>query len=540
MNSQSAFNALVKLKNIFNKINQPYFIMGGTLLGFIREGNIISHDEDVDIGIFTEELNPNLVNILQQNGVIFNAIMGDSGNSKNSVEYRFFIDDIQIDIFCWHKEAEYCWYSAWWKSGESFKLKFDTFSISSKIINEETFSIPDSPEHWLEQIYGNDWKTPNKQWHWAASPKNVIDAPFDNLTEKKICLGMIVKNESKIIKECLEAVKPIIDSWVIIDTGSTDNTKEIIKETLSDIRGGLLEKEWKNFGYNRTEVFEYIKNNMKCDYMLMIDSDEIINITSKINKKLLIADYYDINFNDGYSYYYPSLLSTKYNWKSIGVTHEYWSCNEPNLVKEYLPNISILHKCTGSRRNNKSTEDLNLLLNAEKKEPNNSRYIFYIAQTYREIGQYDNAINYYNKRIALGGWWEEVYYSHYMLIKCFLAKKDLKSMLNEMEIAQKILPDGIEPIYEIIRYCRINKLYLLGYCLGKSIKNVSIPKTQRLFVSSYIYNYAFYDELSICAYYVEKYNEAIEFCDLALLGNPPIIDYKRIVNNKDFSIKKIQ
>ncbi|HBY69284.1 MAG TPA: glycosyl transferase, partial [Flavobacteriaceae bacterium] len=56
-------------------------------------------------------------------------------------------------------------------------------------------------------------------------------------TKPRLCLTMIVKNESAIIKRCLDSVKQHIDYWVIFDTGSTDNTKDLIKDYLSSIPG---------------------------------------------------------------------------------------------------------------------------------------------------------------------------------------------------------------------------------------------------------------------------------------------------------------
>ena len=74
-----------------------------------------------------------------------------------------------------------------------------------------------------------------------------------NIQEMDIALNMIVKNESNIIIRLLESVLPIVDSYCICDTGSTDDTKEIIKNFFDkwDISGCIIEETFINFGYNR-------------------------------------------------------------------------------------------------------------------------------------------------------------------------------------------------------------------------------------------------------------------------------------------------
>ena len=68
-----------------------------------------------------------------------------------------------------------------------------------------------------------------------------------NTATPHIRLNMIVKNEANAILRCLESVKPYIDSWVIVDTGSTDGTQTIIQYYMQAIPGQLFELPWKNF-----------------------------------------------------------------------------------------------------------------------------------------------------------------------------------------------------------------------------------------------------------------------------------------------------
>jgi glycosyltransferase involved in cell wall biosynthesis len=97
-------------------------------------------------------------------------------------------------------------------------------------------------------------------------------------SKKTICLNMIVKNESKIICETLEKLfrKIKFDYWVISDTGSTDNTIEVMEAFFKEknIPGEMFHHEWKDFGYNRTQALMCAYE--KTDYVLIFDADDEI------------------------------------------------------------------------------------------------------------------------------------------------------------------------------------------------------------------------------------------------------------------------
>ena len=69
-----------------------------------------------------------------------------------------------------------------------------------------------------------------------------------------ICLNMIVKNEANVIRRCLDSIHPFIDYWVIVDTGSSDGTQDIIRATLASIPGDLHQRPWRDFAHNRNEA----------------------------------------------------------------------------------------------------------------------------------------------------------------------------------------------------------------------------------------------------------------------------------------------
>ena len=93
---------------------------------------------------------------------------------------------------------------------------------------------------------------------------------------QKICLSMIVKNEASVIRRCLESVRPLIDYWIIVDTGSVDGTQDIIREFFQDIPGELHERPWVDFAHNRSEALALARNHG--DYSLIIDADDVLEL----------------------------------------------------------------------------------------------------------------------------------------------------------------------------------------------------------------------------------------------------------------------
>jgi glycosyltransferase involved in cell wall biosynthesis len=157
-----------------------------------------------------------------------------------------------------------------------------------------------------------------------------------------LCLNMIVKNESRIIKRILESVLPIIDCYCICDTGSTDDTKEIIKTFFKEknVPGKIVEEKFLNFEHNRNVALDHCKE--MSDYILFLDADMILKIAPEFKKQILWkADSFMV-LQGSDDFYYNNLRIIKNNglYKYIGVTHEYLSTPDNqktiNLTKNEL------------------------------------------------------------------------------------------------------------------------------------------------------------------------------------------------------------
>jgi len=324
---------------------------------------------------------------------------------------------------------------------------------------------------------------------------------------KTICLGMIVKNEALNIKQTLEAVKPIIDYWVICDNGSTDNTKEIILETMKGIPGELIDRPWVNFGYNRSEVALLTKD--KADYSLMLDADFTVELNG-FDKNSLVADQYDLLIHwVGTGFYNPLLFSNHLSWKSVGIMHEYWYAEQVKL-REKLPSLNLNHDRHGAARP-KGIHDLKLLEQGVIDEPNNARYYFYLANTYRDVGEYKKAIDTFIKRISMGGWNEEIFYSKYQIGYCYELMNELdKAKLAYLD-AWEYRPSRAEPLCKLAAICRRKGEYQQAYFFAN--KGMEIPYSNDIiFVNIPTYEYVLRFERSIAAQRIGKYEEAIADC----------------------------
>lgn len=248
---------------------------------------------------------------------------------------------------------------------------------------------------------------------------------------KKIALVMIVKNESKNMPRLLDSVKSVIDMVSIVDTGSVDNTEEVILNwgKQNNIPTTVHHEPFKNFSYNRTHSVKIAKQTYpEADYFLLSDADFVweVNVGNKFDKILLVDHKYLIEqYNKALSYWNIRLLSSKVEWICEGVTHEYWT--EAKSQSEYsgevrtskIKTLVIDDKEDGGCKTDKFDRDERLLRGGleDPNTPNNlkSRYKFYLAQTLKDTGRYEESIEWYNKRILDKGWAEEVYYSKFQI-----------------------------------------------------------------------------------------------------------------------------
>lgn len=358
--------------------------------------------------------------------------------------------------------------------------------------------------------------------------------------KKTICLSMIVKNESPVITRCLATVKPIIDYWIVVDTGSQDGTPQIIKDYMKDIPGELYEHPWVDFAHNRNQALEYTRG--KADYALFIDADEMLEYAPDFKLPELNKDSYLMTLLRGnVEYGLTSLVRTDMGWKWIGVLHEYLSCPEAKTIGR-INGVVKTTKSDGARTKDpqKYLKDIHVLQTALEKEPDNDRYMFYLAQSFHDYGDFEDSIETYQKRVAMGGWDQEVFYSLWQIARMqeYLGK-DTDTIVSAYKQAFMYRPTRAEPLNDLAKYYMNHKDFENAYKIASIARTIPRPNDV-LFVEKTAYDFDIELEYSVAAYWTGRVEEC-QKVNLELLARPNLEDpvRKLVENNLAFANKKL-
>uniref|UniRef100_A0A6C0HQR5 Glycosyltransferase 2-like domain-containing protein n=1 Tax=viral metagenome TaxID=1070528 RepID=A0A6C0HQR5_9ZZZZ len=330
------------------------------------------------------------------------------------------------------------------------------------------------------------------------------------LTEKKalptLCLNMIVKNESKIITRLLDSVIGIIDSYCICDTGSTDNTVDVITQYFEskNIIGKIVFEPFKNFAHTRNASLKHCEG--MSDYVIFLDADMVLKVNKFEKSMLLCGDSFSIlQGTDEFLYHNMRIVKNNGMYSYYGVTHEYINTPSNNRNVNIEKDVLFIHDIgDGGAKSDKFERDVALLTKGIEDEPDSQRYHFYLANTYFDSWKHEEAIEYYRKRINLGGWQQEVWYSLYRIGHTYKRMGKMQDAIFTWLEAYDYFPDRIENLYEIINYYRDVgkcKLALTFYNLAKDILNKNLKWHEYLFLQNDVYTYKLEYEYSIFACY---------------------------------------
>ena len=350
------------------------------------------------------------------------------------------------------------------------------------------------------------------------------------MSRQTLCLNMIVKNESLIIERLIKSVLPLIDTYCICDTGSSDNTMAIIRDTMESagISGEVFEEPFQNFGYNRTVALE--RASRWGDFALLLDADMKLVIEPAFNKQEILhkADVIAIQQKNSYiTYYNTRIVRTGRGVKCVGPTHEYYDVPS-GLNKLNIDSLWIQDIGDGGCKADKFHRDIRLLSEALEIEPRNGRYLFYLANSYRDIGEWHQAIKQYKKRIDVGGWVEEIFMACYFIGNCYEKIEDYPNACYWWLEGYNRHPCRAESLYALCRFYRIHRKYNLALQIWDIGRKIPYPKDDVLFIDHGVYSNGFLYEFSIIACYLKLPIQHREYMRLFETGyrNSAISNYK--------------
>lgn len=326
-----------------------------------------------------------------------------------------------------------------------------------------------------------------------------------------VCLNMIVKNEAAVIERCLRSALPHIDCWAIADTGSTDGTQDRIRQLLGHLPGELIERPWVDFATNRNEALELARRFG--GYALIIDADDVFEMDPRRTFHGLDGPGYALEIVDKVSNYWrDALIRLDVDWQWQGVLHEHLTCSRLAEVKK-LGGARIRRIGGGARSQDgavqKYLRDAQVLRRALVDEPDNARYVFYLAQSLFDAGERTEAVGIYRKRVAMGGWAEEVYFSKFMIAQL---AQELGRPFDEVVAAYldawRFRPTRAEPVCFLARYLRQHGRHAEARDYARLACSTPVPEDS-LRVNRHAYGWLARYELAAALYALQDYAECI-------------------------------
>lgn len=352
-----------------------------------------------------------------------------------------------------------------------------------------------------------------------------------------ISLCMIVKNEEKVLGRCLSSMQNLVDEIIIVDTGSTDNTKDIA----SKFTNHIYDFKW---SHNFSEARNFSFSKATKDYQMWLDADDIIEekdlhklikLKNTLDKQVdIVTMKYNTHFDENGIPIFTStrgrLFKVSKGYKWVDPIHEYieWMGNI-----FHAPDIYITH------RKEASYTDRNIKIYEKQIENGISlspRSIYYFARELKDHRRYEEAADYFNKFLDDGlGWIEDNIASCYNLGICYnnLGKKE-KAVEAFFKGFKYDIPRA-ELCCEIGYYFKSIQDYNKAIFWFKLAVTLEKPDTMGFILNDY-WGYIPNIELAVCYSNIGKDEKAIYYNNMAKKLKP---NSESVKHNENY-FKKIK
>lgn len=315
---------------------------------------------------------------------------------------------------------------------------------------------------------------------------------------KLIELVMIVKNSGDVLRKCLQMNKNLIDCWTILDTGSTDNTKEIINDELKDIEGTLYTEKFTDFSQARNRVLEL--SSKSCKYTMMLDDSYVIHGQQELKNILLKSKYKCFSIKIGNyrncvlhnDYFSNRIFLSNADYKYIYRVHEYLnvSSKDVKIIEDdtiFINDVEVYeHKVRSSAR---LKTDIHFLLLDLQEKPNDPHVIYYLAKTYYNLENFDTSLEFFTKLQTEKE--DEYRFSGFYESACLrlLLSNDLSEFCKEMMTINTLFPKRIEPLYKLAIIYRDRTEYKISNEIIEKINKTKKPYLHFTILEHDLYDY---------------------------------------------------
>jgi tetratricopeptide (TPR) repeat protein len=318
----------------------------------------------------------------------------------------------------------------------------------------------------------------------------------------RIALATMLKNEERIVERMYRSVLPYVSAYAVLDTGSTDRTIEITERVLAELPGTIVEEPFVDFSFSRNKLLLHARQvaaDQDCSHLILLDGDHVLHVEEGALDGELDLDSYLIELRGSLAYYLPYLIRAERPFHFLSRTHEFLSCPD-GFSQDKLPGVWLEHHGDGGNRHDKFERDLEFLEADIKEDPNDIRAVFYLANTYRDLGRSQEALELYRRRVELGGWDEEVYYTLVQIA-------DITGDTDDYLRAYSFRPTRKEALHRLTRKLNQKSYHKAAFIFGGA-GVAQPPSDDILFVDAEADDFAMEFEYAIAAWWVGEREEA--------------------------------